>query len=64
MSEFVLIQADVTENSQENKKLSKKYGVFGPPVILFFDGDTKVKKSKTIVGFIEPDEFLAHLNKI
>ncbi len=64
MSEFVLVQADVTQNSEENKKLSKKYGVFGPPVILFFDEESRVKKSKTIVGFIEADEFLAHLNKI
>jgi thiol:disulfide interchange protein DsbD len=64
MSEFILVQADVTENSQENKDLSKKYGVFGPPVILFFDLDAKIKKSKTIVGFIEPDEFLNHLDGI
>ena len=64
MSEYVLIKADVTANSDENKKLSKKYGVFGPPVLVFFDEGTKVKKSKTIVGFIEPDEFLNHLNNI
>jgi len=64
MDEFVLVQADLTENSAQNKALSKKYGVFGPPVIIFFDEDTKVLKSKSIVGFIEPDEFLKHLNKI
>ena len=64
MSEFVLIQADVTANEQEQKDLSKKYGVFGPPVILFLDEESRVKKSKTIVGFVEPDEFLTHLNKI
>ncbi len=64
MSEFVLIQADLTENSQDNKELSKKYGVFGPPVIIFFDEASKVKKSKMIVGFIEADEFLKHLNSL
>ncbi|MBU1658136.1 protein-disulfide reductase DsbD [bacterium] len=64
MSEFVLIQADITANGKEQKELSKKYGVFGPPAILFFDKNAKVIKSKTIVGFIGPDEFLAHLNKI
>jgi len=64
MNEFVLIKADVTDNSDENKALSKKYGVFGPPVILFIDSNSKLLKAKTIVGFIGPDEFLTHLNKI
>ncbi len=64
MSEFVLIKADITENSQENKELSKKYGVFGPPALLFFDEDSKVRRAKTIIGFIEPDEFLTHLNSL
>ncbi|WP_455756212.1 protein-disulfide reductase DsbD [Sulfurimonas sp.] len=64
MGEFVLVQADLTANSAQNKALSKKYGVFGPPVIIFFDENTKVLKSKSIVGFIEPNPFLNHLNKI
>ncbi|WP_310441301.1 protein-disulfide reductase DsbD [Sulfurimonas sp.] len=64
MSEFVLIQADITQNNQEQKELSKKYGVFGPPVLIFFDNELNVIKSKTIVGFIEPDKFLEHLSSI
>jgi thiol:disulfide interchange protein DsbD len=64
MAEFVLIKADITDNTQNQKKLSKKYGVFGPPAILFFNENTELIKSKTIVGFIEPEEFLAHLNQI
>lgn len=64
LSEYVLIQADVTENNQEQKELSKKYGVFGPPVLLFFDKELNVLESKTIVGFIGPEEFLEHLAKM
>jgi len=64
MDEFVLIQADVTANGENEKALSSKYGVFGPPAILFFDTDSKLQSSKTIIGFTEPDEFLQHLNKI
>ncbi len=64
MDEFILIQADVTENSDENKALSKKYGVFGPPAILFFDENSQLAHSKTIIGFIEPDAFLKHLNQL
>ena len=61
MKEFVLIRADLSDNSDENKKLSQKYGVFGPPVIMFFDENLKVLSSKTIVGFVGVDEFLKFL---
>jgi len=61
LSEYILVRADVTENSEENKALSKKYGVFGPPALIFFTKDLQVKKSKTIIGFIEPQKLIAHL---
>ncbi len=64
MDQFVLIQADVTQNTQEQKELSKHYGVFGPPALIFFNEEGDVIKSKTVIGFIEPDEFLKHLQKI
>ncbi|MBU0720644.1 protein-disulfide reductase DsbD [bacterium] len=64
MAEFVLIKADVTDNGENEKALSKKYGVFGPPAILFIDETGEVMQAKTIIGFIPPDEFLTHLNKI
>jgi len=60
MQEFVLIRADVTDNGPKEKALSKAYGVFGPPAIIFFDKDGNIMKSKTIIGFVEPDEFLKH----
>ena len=61
LQEFVLIRADVTENGEKEKALSKAYGVFGPPVILFFNKEGKLLRSKTIVGFVEPELFLKHL---
>jgi len=64
LGEFVLIRADVTENSEEEKELSKKYGVFGPPAIIFFDEELNVRKSKTVIGFVDPDNFLLHLEKL
>ena len=64
LREFVLIRADVTANGHKEKALAKAYGVFGPPVIIFFDKDLHVRKSKTIVGFLPPQEFLWHLNSL
>ena len=64
LSEYILIRADVTDNTDKEKDLSKAYGVFGPPALIFFDENLKVKYAKTIIGFIEPREFLAHLEKL
>ena len=64
LDEFILVQADVTENTQKEKDLSAKYGVFGPPAILFFDENGEWRKAKTIIGFVEPKPFLEHLNKL
>jgi thiol:disulfide interchange protein DsbD len=64
MQEFVLIKADITANGTDEKNLSAKYGIFGPPAIIFFSQNGEVISSKTVVGFIEPDKFLKHLNSI
>ena len=64
LSEYILIRADVTANGDKEKALSKKYGVFGPPALIFFDANLEVMESKTIVGFIEPKPLIQHLNSL
>ena len=62
MKDYVLIRADVTKNGKQQKELSKAYGVFGPPVVIFIDEQGNIERSKTIVGFVEPEEFLKTLS--
>ena len=64
LNDFVLIRADVTKNGANEKALSKKYGVFGPPAIIFFDKDLRPIESKTIIGYEDPKEFLEHLRSL
>ena len=64
LGDFVLIRADITANDKDAKKLSEKFQVFGPPVIIFFDENLNEIKSKTIVGFMEPQPFLDHLQTV
>jgi thiol:disulfide interchange protein DsbD len=64
MDKYVLVQVDVTANDEASKSISKKYGVFGPPAILFFDKKGEQNKSDTIIGFKEPTDFLKHLREI
>lgn len=62
MREFVLIKADVTKNSEQEKALMKKFGIFGPPAILFFDENGQKIAGKDIVGYKSPEAFLELLN--
>ena len=41
LKDVVLLQADVTANSDDDKALLKKFGLFGPPGIIFFDPSGK-----------------------
>ena len=63
MQTFVLVQADVTANSESEKALSKRFGLFGPPGILFFKEGKEIKNAR-IIGYQPPEKFLAHLNKL
>ena len=63
MHEFVLVQADVTANSKEEKALTKRFGLYGPPGILFFKNGEEVKNAR-IIGYQPPEKFLAHLNRL
>ncbi len=63
MHSFVLVQADVTANSEQEKALTKRFGLFGPPGILFFKNGEEVKNAR-IIGYQPPEKFLAHLNKL
>ena len=64
MDGFVLVQVDLTANDDAAKAISGKFGVFGPPAIIFFDENGKRIKSADIVGFKEPGEFRDHLEKL
>ncbi len=65
LSNFVLLQADVTAMDDEDKALMKRALVILPPAILFFSPDSdQEQRSLRIVGSMKTDEFLAHVKKI
>jgi thiol:disulfide interchange protein DsbD len=63
MSEFELIRIDVTDNSDEDKKLQKTFGIVGPPAIVFYDMKKRELKDLKVVGFKPAKEFTKILNK-
>jgi thiol:disulfide interchange protein DsbD len=56
-----LLQVDVTANSEEDKALLKRFGLFGPPGIAFFNGHGKEMTTLKTVGFQDADRFSATL---
>lgn len=58
------LQADVTENDRTDQALMQKYGVIGPPAILFFDRQGKEMPAFRLVGYFEADEFANHLQNV
>jgi thiol:disulfide interchange protein DsbD len=64
MQKMVLLQADVTANTAEDSELLKRFGLFGPPGILFFGAEGKEHSDLRVVGFQSADEFLAVLDAI
>ena len=61
---FALIQADVTENNDESRKIKQKLSVLGPPAMLFFDKAGSERKELRFYGYKDADEFLAVLAKL
>jgi len=61
MDRMLLLQADVTENSEQHKLLLKRFSLFGPPGIIFFDAKGREIKGLRVVGYQDSDHFLKTL---
>ena len=57
----VLIQADVTANDDADQALLKRFGILGPPTIVFYGADGSERTDYRIVGFKAADEFREHV---
>jgi len=62
--DMLLLQVDMTKNSEENRALMTKYKVLGLPTILFFNQDGKEIEGSRVNGFMPPVEFLQWIKKI
>jgi thiol:disulfide interchange protein DsbD len=63
LSNTVWIQADVTANDAQDQELLNRFGVFGPPTIIFFGADGRQREGYEVVGYMPADEFAAHLRQ-
>jgi thiol:disulfide interchange protein DsbD len=63
LKQAVLLQADVTANNADDLALLKRFELFGPPGILFFNRDG-IETPPKVVGYKNADAFLAILNQV
>jgi thioredoxin:protein disulfide reductase len=64
MRRMTLLQADVTANSDADKALLKRFSLFGPPGIIFFDAAGKEIAGARVVGYQPADRFLKVLEAV
>jgi thioredoxin:protein disulfide reductase len=64
LDRMVVLQADVTANDEQDKALLKRFGLFGPPGIVFFDAGGKELSPARVIGFQDADRFLASLGAV
>jgi thiol:disulfide interchange protein DsbD len=61
MSGMLLLQADVTANTAEHQALLKRFHLFGPPGIIFFDAQGGELKGLRVIGYQNAERFLRTL---
>lgn len=62
LKDVVLLQADVTGNTADDKALLARFKLFGPPGIIFFDAQGQ-EVAYRVVGYEKAEQFLASIDK-
>ncbi len=60
-ADMLLLQADVTANNADDKALLKRFNLFGPPGIVFFDKQGREIQDGRVIGYQNTDKFLQSL---
>ncbi|MDT3705843.1 MAG: protein-disulfide reductase DsbD [Thiobacillus sp.] len=61
LANVVLLKADVTANSDADKALLKRFNLFGPPGLIFWNADG-AQSDFRVIGFEKSDKFLASID--
>jgi len=63
LARMSILQADVTANLDDHKALLKRFHLFGPPGIVFFDRGGREIDGVRVVGFQPAEKFAATLDR-
>ena len=57
LDRMLLLQVDVTANTAEHKALLKRFSLFGPPGIIFFDAQGREIRGLRVIGYQNAERF-------
>jgi thiol:disulfide interchange protein DsbD len=63
LANTVWLQADVTKNDEDDQALLSRFGVFGPPTIIFFGSDGQQRHGYEVVGYMKAEAFAEHVRQ-
>ncbi len=61
LAKLSLLRADVTENSKSHQELMQRFGLIGPPALLFFDPEGRECKAARLIGYVPPQQLARQL---
>ncbi|HZF19743.1 MAG TPA: protein-disulfide reductase DsbD [Burkholderiales bacterium] len=62
LGQMVLLRVDVTANTADDKALLRRFRLFGPPGIVFFDASGREIEGLRVIGYQPPEKFLRSLD--
>lgn len=64
MGQMLLLKADVTANNADDRALLKRFNLFGPPGIIFFEPGGREISDVRVVGFQNAERFASVLDDV
>ena len=64
LDRMLLLQADVTGSSEHDRALLKRFALFGPPGIIFFDAQGREIPGLRVIGYQNAERFLKTLSAV
>lgn len=61
---FTLIRVDVTASDMEARNLLQRFGLYGPPGMVFYAPGARLLLDATLAGYVGPDAFLKQLKRV
>ena len=62
LDQMLLLQADVTAHNEQDRALLKRFSLFGPPGIIFFDAQGQEIRGLRVIGYQSAERFLKTLS--
>lgn len=64
LTPFRLIKLDLTAHNDEARALYRRFSIIGPPALVFYDASGEVRPELTLIGVIDPEDFIAQTGRV